>query len=87
MTEFSFAQSLRKVLESLILMNFTESFCEAMSSSEDVLLFLQEKRNNKEVDDELEILFNLLKAKKNIEAKVQLENVFKVLANIAESNW
>lgn len=43
--------------------------------------------NDKEVDDELEILFNLLKAKKNIEAKVQLENVFKVLANIAESTW
>lgn len=43
--------------------------------------------NHKEVDNELEKLFVLLKAKKNKEPKAQLENVFKVLANIAESNW
>ncbi len=42
---------------------------------------------HKEVDNELEKLFVLLKAKKNKEAKAQLENVFKVLANTAESNW
>jgi len=43
--------------------------------------------NHEEVDKELEKLFVLLKAKQNKEAKAQLENVFRVLANIAESNW
>lgn len=42
---------------------------------------------HKEVDTELEKLFVLLKAKKNKEAKTQLENVFKKLADLSESNW
>lgn len=42
---------------------------------------------SKEVDAELEKLFSLLKAKKNKEAKTQLENVFKKLADLADSNW
>ncbi len=43
--------------------------------------------SHKEVDNELEKLFVFLKAKKNKEAKAQLENTFKLLANIAESKW
>jgi len=43
--------------------------------------------NNKDVDTELEKLFLLLKAKKKKEAKSQLENIFKKLAVLAESNW
>jgi len=43
--------------------------------------------NNKEVDAALDKLFVLLKAKKDKEAKTQLENVFKKLADLAESNW
>jgi Alw26I/Eco31I/Esp3I family type II restriction endonuclease len=42
---------------------------------------------HKEVDNELEKLFVLLKAKKHKEAKVQLENILIVLANNAESSW
>ena len=43
--------------------------------------------NSKEVDAELEKLFVLLKAKRKQEPKTQLENVFKKLADLAESNW
>jgi len=60
----------------------------------DVLKEYKEKENRKnkiwnsnEVDTALEKLFALLKAKKNKEAKTQLENVFKKLAELAESNW
>jgi hypothetical protein len=60
----------------------------------DVLKEYKEKENRKnkiwnsnEVDTALENLVALLKAKKNKEAKMQLENVFKKLAELAESNW
>jgi len=43
--------------------------------------------DNKEVDAELQKLFLLLKAKKKKEAKSQLENIFKKLADLAENNW
>ncbi|WP_435354022.1 hypothetical protein [Emticicia sp. SJ17W-69] len=42
---------------------------------------------HKEVDAELEKLLELLKYKKNKEAKTQLENVFKKLADLAANNW
>ncbi len=42
---------------------------------------------SKEVDKELDALFGLLKAKKNKEAKIHLENVFIKLADLAEGNW
>lgn len=43
--------------------------------------------SHKEVDAELEKLFVLLKSKKNKEAKTQLENVFRKLADLAANNW
>lgn len=43
--------------------------------------------NSNEVDTALEKLFALLKAKKDKEGKIQLENVFKKLAELAENNW
>ncbi len=43
--------------------------------------------SHKEVDVKLEKLFVLLKSKKNKEAKTQLENVFKKLADLAANNW
>lgn len=43
--------------------------------------------NSNEVDSALNKLFELLKAKKEKEAKMQLESVLKKLAELAESNW
>ena len=43
--------------------------------------------SHKEVDTELEKLFVLLKSKKGKEAKTQLENVFKKLADLAANSW
>jgi Alw26I/Eco31I/Esp3I family type II restriction endonuclease len=43
--------------------------------------------SHKEVDAELEKVFVLLKSKMNKEAKTQLENVFKKLADLAANNW
>jgi len=45
------------------------------------------KWKSNEVDVELEQLFSLLKANKTKEAKTQLEKTFKMLADLAESNW
>jgi Alw26I/Eco31I/Esp3I family type II restriction endonuclease len=45
------------------------------------------KWKSKDVDDELEPLFSLLKANKDNEAKMQLNKIFSLLANLAESNW
>lgn len=60
----------------------------------DVLKDYREKENRKtkiwdnvQVDTALEALFRLLEAKKNEEAKYQLENVFQMLADLAASNW
>ncbi|MCF8364148.1 MAG: restriction endonuclease [Bacteroidales bacterium] len=43
--------------------------------------------NHKEVDTALEKMFELLKSRKNEDAKNQLEFVFQKLADLAESNW
>lgn len=43
--------------------------------------------NNKEVDKEIEILFQLLKTNMDEESKFQLDKIFELLANIAERNW
>jgi RNase P protein component len=40
-----------------------------------------------EVDAELKTLFDLLKRKNIKEAKLHLENIFKIFADLAESNW
>jgi Alw26I/Eco31I/Esp3I family type II restriction endonuclease len=60
----------------------------------DVLKEYKEKENRKnkiwispEVDTALEKLLAMLKAKKNKDAKMQIETVFKKLADLAESNW
>ena len=43
--------------------------------------------NDKNVDAEIESLFELLKAKEVNKAKIQLENIFQKLADLAENNW